>query len=309
MTDTFLTIPKPEDRAEWLQVRHPYFNASDAATLLGVHPYKSLADVVVEKMAAQPVALDTNDDMDRGQRLEPFLMQWFADKHGVEVLTPNVLYVCGRLMATLDGEAVEDPDMWVEAKTTRQRWEEPPPYVYWQVVAQAAASGKKRCHVVALDADMRFKEWVIEPSEDEIGDLLARVGKFWDHLDLGTVPAEAEFTTEHIVKLHPEHTPGAYVDVDDEGFQLVVEWEQLRQARVDAEAAEKEAKDRVARLIAENEGAMFDGRPIVTWKANKPSLKCDFKALEAEHPDLVASFKRETPGARVLRFVKGSDAA
>lgn len=303
MTDVFLTIPKPEDRAEWLRTRHPYVGASDAACLYHEHPFKSLADLVVEKMGEVTVT-ETTEAMERGQRLEPFLLQWFGDRHGVSVLTPGVLYVCGRLMATLDGELVGDPDEWVEAKTTRERWDEPPAYVRRQVIAQAAASGKRLCHVVALDGDMAFKEWEVEPTDDEIGNLLNRVEKFWDHIDLGMVPPDAEFTAEHIVKLHPEHTPGSFVEVDDDGFELIVEWEQLRQARLDAEAAEKEAKDRLARLLGENEGARYGDRPIVTWRANKPTVRCDFKALEAEHPDLVAQYRREMPGARVLRFVK-----
>lgn len=297
-------LPKPDDRLDWLKARKPFFNASDAATLFGEHPYKSLADVVVEKMTDEVTDTGTTEDMDRGNRLEPFLLQWWGDKHGLEVVTPNVLHCCGRLMATLDGEPVGVEDDWIEAKTTRQRWEEPPAYVRWQVVAQAAASNKRRCFVVALDADMRFKEWVIEPTDDEVGDLLNRVEKFWDYLDLGMTPPEAEFTAEHIAKIHPTHEPESYVDVDDEGFQLIVEWEQLRQARIAAEDAEKKAKDAVARLIAEHEGARYDGRPIATWKANKSSLKCDWRALEAEYPDLVGEFKREVNGPRVLRFVK-----
>ena len=71
-----------------------------------------------------------------------------------------------------------------------------------------------------------------------------------------------------------------------------------------AEKAEKDAKDAVARLIGEAEAARFDGRLICTWRANRPSDKPDWKALTADHPDLVASYTRTVPGPRVMRATR-----
>lgn len=304
---TMKKVPKPADRMEWKRTRHPYVGASDASCLYGANPWKSLADLCVEKMQDDPDPDLTSEAIDRGHRLEPFLLQWWGDKHGLEVITPDELFVCGRLMATLDGIPVGTEDDWIEAKTTNQRWSEVPEHVHHQVVAQAAASGKKRCFVVALDADMKFKEWEIEPTEEEVGDLLNRVEKFWNYLDLGMTPPEAEFTAEHIVKIHPTHTPESFVDLDEDGFQLIVEWEQLRQARLAAEDAEKQAKDAVARLIAEHEGARFDGHVIATFKAQRRT-SFDTKGFKADHPDLASSYERPS-SVRVLRAMKEVNAA
>lgn len=301
---TTVTVPKPEDRTEWLRARHGFFNASDAGCLYGVHPFRNLADVAVEKLRPEPEDSGETEAMERGQRLEPFLLEWFADKHGCKVVTPEVLFVERRLMATLDGEIIGSDEEWIEAKTTSQTWTRPPEHVYWQVVAQAAASGRRSCWVVWIDADMRFKQHRIVPEPEHVADVLNRSAAFMDFIDLGMMPEDVEMTADHLARLYPAPQVGTYADLDDEGMQAVLRWEQLRRARLEAEKAEKEAKDAVARLIADAEGARFDGRLIATWKANRPSERPDWKALEIDHPDLVAQYRREVPGPRVLRATK-----
>lgn len=301
------TIPKPTDRWEWLVARHPYMNASDAGCLYGVHPFRTIADVAVDKLSLTPRDDGGNEATDRGTRLEPFLLGWFADKHGCTVETPAVLFVEGRLMATLDGEIVGVDDEWIEAKTTAQTWDTPPEHVYWQVVAQAAASGRRSCWVVWIDADMRFKQHRIIPEPEHVEDLHRRAEAFMDFIALGMMPEGVEMTAAHLAQLYPEPAPGVYADLDDDGLAAVLAWEQARRARLEAEKAEAEAKDVLARLIADAEGARYDGRLIATWRANRASEKPDWKSLRADHPELVATYTREVPGPRVLRATRELD--
>lgn len=298
------TVAKPADRIAWLTARHPYFNASDAGCLYGVHPFRNLADVAVDKLRPEPTDEGETEAMERGVRLEPFLLEWFGDKHSCKVTTPDVLFVEGRLMATLDGEIIGNDLEWIEAKTTSQTWSSPPHHVYWQVVAQAAASGRRSCWVVWIDADMRFKQHRIVPEPEHVEDVLRRAEAFMDFIDLGMMPEGVEMSADHLARLYPAPKIGTFADVDDAGMQVIIGWEQARQARLDAEKAEAEAKDAVARLIADAEGARYDGRLIATWRANKASERPDWKALEADHPDLVATYRREVPGPRVLRATK-----
>lgn len=298
------TIAKPEDRGDWLYARHPFYNASDAGCLYGVNPWRNLADVAVEKLRPEPHDEGTNAAMDRGNRLEPVLLEWFAHTNGVTVITPDVLYAEGRLLATLDGIIVGNDDEWIEAKTTRQVWSSPPEHVYWQVVAQATASGRSVCHVVWIDADMEFKVQRIVPEPDHVEDVKRRAEAFMDFIALGMMPEGVEMTADHLARLYPSPIVGVYADVDDDGLQAIVAWEQARQVRLAAEKAEKDAKDAAARLIGEAEGARYDGRLVATWKANKASDRPDWKALEADHPALVQTYTREVPGPRVLRATK-----
>lgn len=303
-----VTVPKPAIRGEWLKARHAFYNASDSGVLYSVHPFRNLADVAVEKLSPEPPDNEPTEAMDRGVRLEPVLLEWFGDRHGCTVTTPEVLYVQDRLMATLDGEIAGAGDEWLEAKTTSYYWPEPPEHVYWQVVGQAAASGRRRCHVVWLDASMRIQSTVITPDVEHIADVLDRSRRFMEFIDLGMSPEGVALTAEHVARMYPEPVAGRFTDLDDDGLQAVVLWEQCRRARLDAEKAEREAKDAVANLLLDAEGARFDGRLVLSWKANKPSERVDWKALEAEHPDLVAGFRRQVRGPRVLRALKELEA-
>lgn len=298
------TIAKPAERSDWLAARHGFYNASDAGCLYGVHPFRTLADVAVDKLADEPIDDGGSEATERGQRLEPFLLEWFGDKHGCKVTVPQVLHVEQRLMATLDGEIAGNDMEWIEAKTTSSTWGSPPDYVYWQVVAQAAASGRRSCWVVWIDSEMRFKQHRIVPAAEHVEDVLKRSAAFMDFIDLGMTPEGVEMSAEHLARLYPEPTLGSYADLDTDGLLAVTEWEQCRQARLAAEKAEKDARDAVARLIGDTEGARFDGQLVATWRANKPSDKPDWKALTADHPDLVASYTRSVPGPRVMRATK-----
>lgn len=299
------TIPKPADRLDWLKVRHSCFNSSDAACLYDRHPFKDLGDVVADKLKAEPDDSEPTEAMERGTRLEPFVLDWWGDRHGVQVFTPTVLYRNGRLMATLDGEIVGDSESWIEAKTTSQRWDEVPEHVYWQVTAQAAASGKRgECFVAWIDADMRFKEARITPDPAHVEDVLKRAEQFMAFIDMGMVPEGVQLTAEHVLSMYPAPTVGKWVDLDDEGRDAVAAWDRLRRQRIDVEKQERIAKDEVARLLEDSEGAKYKGLPIATWRRNRPSKKPDWKALTEAHPDTVAEFTREVPGPRVLRTTK-----
>lgn len=297
------TIPKPADRVLWLQERHRHFTASDAGALYGVHPWRSLADVAIDKLGPPPTSdSESNAAMDRGNRLEPVLLDWFGDQHGVKVITPDVLYVNGRLLATLDGEIVGNDDELVEAKSTRQRWEEPPEHVRLQIVAQCAASGRRAGWCVWLDSSMELQEQLFTPDPAEIHDVLDRAERFMDFIDLKMLPEGIVLSAENVQALYPIPEADKYVDLDDDGLQAVVLWEQCRQARVKAEKAETAAKDAVAALVLDAFGARYDGKPVLTWK-NAERTGIDMKKLFADHPELDGKYNR-TSSYRTMRALK-----
>lgn len=300
------TIPRPADKAEWLDLRHGYFNASAAGTLYGCHPHMELADVVAEKLAPERGPDEQTEAMERGERLEPLLLEWWGDRHGVQVVPFEVLYVNGRLMATLDGEIVGDSESWVEAKTTSERWDSVPEHVARQVTAQAAASGKRgECFVVWFDSDLRLKEERVRPSTEWVDDVLDRAERFMAFIDLGMTPEGVELKVEHLTAMFPEPELGKWVHVDDQGILAIAQWEAARQDRMAAEKREKAFKDEVARLLEDAEGAKHEGLQVVTWKVNRPSKRFSAKAHAEQNPECHAAHMVEVPGARVLRATRG----
>jgi putative phage-type endonuclease len=297
------TIPKPVERTAWLKARHGHANASDAAVYVGRHPYKTLADLAAEKLAAEPVE-NGNRATERGNRLEAAVADWWADEHSVAIYEPTVMYACGRLLANLDRGFVGNDREALEVKTTRHEVDGVTDYWWWQAQAQMACADLERVHFAVLDGSMDLRSFTVDREQHAIDELLAAVEYVWAYLDLGMVPEGVHLTAEHVVSMHPTADVGKWVDLDDEQICAVALWERKRRARVDAEKREQIAKDEVARLLTDAEGARYHGLPVVTWRSNKPSRKPDWKALTAEHPDLVGQFTREVPGSRVMRPTK-----
>lgn len=306
-TRRLLTIPKPPERLAWLRARHPYFNASAAAVLYDGHPFQSEADYAVEKLAPEPPNDPPTAPMDRGNRMEPVLLQWLADQQGVEYRTPDVLYINGQLMATLDGVPVGATDTWYEAKTFGERHDSVPRHVYWQIVAQAAATGRSQGWVVWMDPDMEFKHELVTPSRDDVEDFLVRVEEWMSWIALGMTPEGVQLGREHIAALNPNPAPGSFVELDDQGLAVIVEFEQRRQARLAAAKAEDAAKDAVARLLGDKAAAVYDGREVFTWKPTKPQTVVAWEAAARHHltPKQLAEFTRTgVPGARRMHATK-----
>jgi len=57
-------------------------------------------------------------------------------------------------------------------------------------------------------------------------------------------------------------------------------------------------------LLGDAEDGRWQDQPVVAWRNNKPTERVDWKALEADHPDLVDGYRKVAPGARVLRPLK-----
>lgn len=301
---TALTIPKPPDRLDWLKARKGFFNASDVPCLYDSHPHRDIADVVADKLAPEVVDGGQTEAMDRGVRLEPVMLEWLGDRLGVRVVTPDVLHVNGCLMATLDGEPVGADDVWVEAKTTAERWDAVPTHVYWQVAAQAAASGRRECHVVWIDSDLRFKTAVVVPHPEHVEDVLARAETFMAFIEMGMTPEGVQLTADHVLTMFPRPEVGTWVTLDDAGRDAIVAWEEARTERIAAEKREKALKGPVATLLSGAEGAKYQGLPIVTWRCNKDGEGFIVGEHEAGEPECHAKYTRTTKGARVLRATK-----
>lgn len=294
-------ILRPAERGDWLKLRHGHANASDAAAYMGVHPFKTLAQLVVEKLAAEPEDI-TSRAMERGNCLEAAVADWWADAVGVAVYEPEVMYVKGRLLATLDRRIVGNDREAVEVKTTSKRVVEVEPYWWWQVQAQMLCADLDRVHVAVLDATMDLSAYTVDRDDEAIASLVEQVERVWSFLDLGMVPEGCELTADDVAKMHPTPEPGSVVEVEGDGIAIVQSWLRAKDELSEAEKAEKACRDKLCALLGDAEAVAVNGQPFVTWKP-QVRTSVDLKALKAEMPEIAAKFERSS-SFRVLRAVK-----
>lgn len=289
------TIAKPADRAEWLAVRRPFFNASSASVLFDRHPFQSPGDLAAEKLSGAEQA--ETSAMRRGRHLEHAVAAWWEDEHGVRLVQPDVLYVCGPLMATLDRHPVGVVRP-VEIKTTNHYAPEPEGYWLDQCQAQMLCCGGDVATLVWIDSSMELREVDVEADVEFQAELLARAEKFMAAIEFGMVPDWVRMSAANVQAVHP--TGAGEVELDEVDVAFVQQYVALREEKKSIEAEMAEIKDRIASVLADREVATFDGRPVVTWKAQKASRTFDHKRFVEEHPDLAEPYMVEKPGPRVF---------
>ena len=94
-------ITKPtHGEQDWLDLRfwdsqkRKRVSASAVAAIYGLHPF-----VPADKYAAEllgdvpPSPIPPNPAMERGNRIEPFVLQWAVDKTGIAYTTPEEMFV------------------------------------------------------------------------------------------------------------------------------------------------------------------------------------------------------------------------
>ena len=309
---TILTVPKPpHGSAEWLAVRwkdergQARISASAAAAVHGEHRWTTPADLAGELLAvAPPAPKATNAAMERGNALEPALLDWVGTQLKTQIWTPDVLYVAGRMIATLDGVTgdVKQPDRVIEAKTTRERWTGTLPATWrWQGVQQAICAEQDRILWVILDGalDLHLYEQTVEGWEKSLHS--EKVEEFLAAIDMGFAPPFVALSLSHVAGMHPEPTEVS-VELPDEAAQLLKDLVAAKQQAKAAKQTEDELKAQLGLWIGDAEVGRLHGDNVVTWRAQSRE-SFDARTFQSEHPDLYRKYVKNTT-MRVMR-VKG----
>lgn len=303
-------ISKPDHGSlEWLSLRwrddegRCRFGASEAPSLMGVSPYMSRGDLYAAKIGAPQVGEQT-DAFRRGHLLEPVLLAEAGRLLGTEIVQPDEMYATGRWIVTLDGADALDPSVIVEAKTTtryaiRSREDLPAEWL-WQVWVQSAVCGAP-AFIVALDRDQRISLTEVEANAsawDALQEEAEALGAAVDNEE--PLPPE-EFSAAQIAEIWKPQP--RVVELPESARSWLLQLDEARKARSEAEKREAEAKDEIARLMLDAEIGTIGGATAVTWKQQAAPVRLDTKRLREEHPDLIAAYETKGSSFRVMRLI------
>lgn len=313
------TRNKPEHgTADWLAARwknekgETQITASVAAIVHGEHPFKTAADLATELLAPTPPQPEApNEAMERGNRLEPTLIKWVADRENLVLSSPDVLYCYEedgvRLLATLDAISLAEPGYQrvFEIKTSRKQWKgQLPGYWYWQGVHQAICANVTSISWAIFDSDLSLHQHEQKVSSDEKQKHIDACRKFLAAIDLGMLPDGAEYAFRHIQAQYPEGK-NVSVELPSSMKEKIDELNIIKRGIKDAEAVEDRLKAELTALMGEAEYATLNGHLALTWK-NSVRNSLDQKQLEAAHPALVEKFKKQT-NVRTFRVATKGD--
>lgn len=240
----------------WLRL----MTASKVSAILGASPWESPRSMW-HKMRNDLPEEPTTAVQARGHYLEPAVLAWWADQHGVDRTNPDhwrtqPLYLSGGwAAATPDAEALVDGDLvLVEAKSARdlEEWGAPgtdeiPAHYLIQAYWQMHVSGIHVCHVPIIGAFLDFAEYRVTYDAEVGAELEAKCQAFMASLRDEQPPAldDSPATYDALRKL--------YRTVEDTTVEIpravAVEYLDALADRKAAEARERLVKSTVLDLM------------------------------------------------------------
>lgn len=299
---------------EWLNIRFKDENgnkrvsASAVAAIYGLHPFVPMDKYAAELMGdVAPKPIPPNPAMERGNRLEPFILEWACDKLGIPFITPEEMFAAdsdngARMVATLDGffegevqgqHEYEFRRIILEIKTTTRPWTgELPDYWRIQGIQQAICADADSVTWAVFDPSMILHIHEQHITDDEKNEHIAAVENWLNAIELGMTPTGVKWSYETIATrfAKPE---AVTVELPAQAQELIDRLRHVRSELRSYTELEDDLKAQLCNLIGDAEAATINGATVVTWKGRTWDL-LDIKAFKAAHPELAKQFSKPT---------------
>jgi putative phage-type endonuclease len=302
----------------WHRFRREHFNASDAAAMLGISPYKTRSALLKEYATGITPEHDaaTQKRFERGHELEA------AARERAEALIGEDLYpvvgeheVFHKLSASFDGMTLDGETIW-EHKTMNTAIAESdtaPDHIMAQIQQQLLVSGAKKAILSASNTEGNGKSAGIAPSND----WFKRILNGWEQFekDLAdwkpepeaipgvtgnapeTLPAlRIDLTGKVTASNLPEFRDRALSIIESVNTQLVTD-----QDFADAEKAVKWCKEAETRLSAAKNAALAQTASIDELFRTVGELSESLRDKRLTLEKLVKTRKEEIRTARVMK--------
>ena len=309
-----LVSTREMDRDQWLQVRRQGIGSSDAATAVGLNPYKSPLQLWMEKTGRDgnlPV-VDPQDDsspMYWGTLLEPIVAAHYTRRTGHRVRRVNAVLQHPEhpwMLANLDREVVGAPDVQIlECKTAgihgARLWREGvPEYVQLQVMHQLAVTGKQAADVAVLLGGQELQVFHIPRDDTLIAQLIALEQQFWGYVERDEAPpADGSASADLALRCLYPRDSGVTLDLatDLEMSGVFSDLLAVREVITTQTALESQLKQRIQQRMGEATRAVFENGEV-SWKRSKESATVDTTQLLKDHPEMAQTYAVTKPGSR-----------
>lgn len=304
-----------QTREEWLAERKSGIGGSDAAAILGISPWATPVNVWLDK-TGRAAPREETEAMRIGTELEDFVARRYSQETGREVRRFNRMVHRGCLLGNFDrlvvpeGEKVAShmdevrTDTLLECKTSSREWDGEVPLYYQTQVQHYMGLEPKLVHAdvaVLFLGRKHFEVMRVERDDEVIHAMQERLTAWWDEYVVGD-KMPPPMNEADCKLLWARSNPGKTVETTEEIA------EKLRKY-ADAKETERAVKDIAAALQSDICAFMgdaeilvgLDGKPLLTWKSAKDSMKTDWEAIAKElgaTPELIAAHTEAKPGSR-----------
>lgn len=283
MSDAYEVICDSRD-AVWKEARTLGIGASEAATLLGLNPWKSLIQLYAEKSgSAAPPDLDDVELVQWGNRLEPVIIDAFRERTGRFVDRGGLLLRSKTYpfaLATLDAWTCtpwtcteEVGDYWpLEVKTTgasrAEEWANGPPENYRiQIHWQMLVTDKPKATIACLIGGQKLVWCDVERDETLIRKLVHHGVEFWDRVRRKEPPQPdgSESAKRALNDIYPRDRDGEFIVLPAELIDAADEIEICRAEEKKLALRKTEAENRIKAALATAGHGVLPDRRMVHW--------------------------------------------
>lgn len=272
--------------------RRRYLGSSDAAAIVGRDPWRTPADVYLEKTAALGPETRESPALELGRYLESGILDWTAAQLRLPALVrdesfahPEHEMLAVNLDARTPFPSEATPDAIIEAKTAGllgmgahlDEWGDAgtdgvPTHVLIQthhqfcvVNAQPSLAHVRVCWVPALIARRGFVLFRIDRNDDLVGALLEAELSFWrNHVESHVMPEGDPPSLEILNRLRREPAKTVPIVVD-----FVTAWREAKTALETAKKREEETKRAVIAALGDAEAGEYPGGVVTYLETNR----------------------------------------
>jgi putative phage-type endonuclease len=290
------------DRAAFLAARKVGVGGSDVAAILGLSPFQTPLDIWRAKVLGDES--DESTAMERGRRLEPYVLRAYADKANALLQQRKEPYVDGWRIGNVD--MLAERRGWprvVEAKTTvmddwgEEGTDEVPVYYQTQGLWYLDLAALDECDfpVLVIPRDPRVVRDMLglPPAEvvARIGVRIYTVGynaaavahmrseceRFWHENVLPQVPPPPKDLDD--AKRCWWSVEGKSVEATADVIEALRRYDSAREAEKAVVQEKERAQFELRRMLGDADGAVLGSRKLVTCKTTKRADGIKFRAL------------------------------
>lgn len=296
--------------------RTKFLGGSDAAAVLGISPWRTPLDLWRDKV--QPAMPENADParmrvLERGKRMEPYIVDLLAAETDLAILARNQRYVDPEfafLAAEIDAEALlpeRSEPVNVEIKTVSpfkaKDWgdigsDEIPVYYTAQAQHGLMVSARALCIFGVLIGGDDFRVYRVERDDEIIAAMRAREVAFWrEHIETMTPPPA---TTPGDIDSLFRRDAGTAVEATPEIAAALSELRALQAEQGAVEMRIEGVKSAIKAHMGEAARLTCQGRDVATWKMQS-ARRFDQRAFQSANADLFNQFLK-TSESRVFRL-------
>lgn len=269
-----------EPRLEWLEARRNGIGGSDAASVLGLNPWKSPLALYNEKIGLlESDSLDDKEYVEWGTILEPVIAEKYQKVTGRKLTYPGPYVIqqnekYPHMLATVDRffqyfpvtddeRLCEEKHGVLEIKTTsayaEKKWDiEPPEQYQIQLQHNLIVCGLDFGSFALLIGGQKFIYVDVQRNEKFCELLIEKEQEFWHRLETGNPPPAdgSESTKEAIRRLYPRDS-GETIALPVEAREWALSLEDVKEKIGDLESMKGLYENKIKMAIGEASSGVF----------------------------------------------------